>query len=48
MIDDLDKKIIALIQGDIPIDHRPFAVMAEKIGVTAHMIIWSTKRSDII
>ncbi|MBN1627559.1 MAG: AsnC family transcriptional regulator [Deltaproteobacteria bacterium] len=34
MIDDLDKKIIRLIQGDIPVDPRPFAVLAEKAGIT--------------
>ena len=33
-IDDVDKKIIGLIQGDLPLDPRPFAVMADKIGVT--------------
>jgi DNA-binding Lrp family transcriptional regulator len=34
MIDDLDKKIIALIQGDLPLDPRPFAVMADQLGIT--------------
>ena len=34
MIDDLDKKIIGFIQGDLPLDLRPFAVMADKIGIT--------------
>ena len=34
MIDDLDKKIISLIQGDLPLDPRPFAVLADKIGIT--------------
>ena len=34
MIDDLDKKIIGLIQGDLPLDPRPFAVMAEQLGIT--------------
>ncbi len=34
MIDELDKKIIGLIQGDLPLEARPFAVMAEKIGIT--------------
>ncbi len=33
MIDELDKKIIGLIQGDLPLDPRPFAVLAEKIGI---------------
>ena len=34
MIDELDKKIISLIQGDLPLDPRPFAVMAQEIGIT--------------
>ena len=34
MIDDLDKKVISLIQGDLPLDSRPFAVMAKEIGIT--------------
>lgn len=34
MVDELDKKIIGLIQGDLPLDPRPFAVMAERIGIT--------------
>jgi len=34
VIDELDKKVISLIQGDLPLDRRPFAVMAEKIGMS--------------
>jgi DNA-binding Lrp family transcriptional regulator len=34
MVDELDKKIIALLQGDIPLAPRPFAVMADQIGIT--------------
>jgi DNA-binding Lrp family transcriptional regulator len=34
MIDDLDKKIIHLIQGDLPLDPRPFAVLARTIGIS--------------
>ena len=34
VIDDLDKKVIGLIQGDLPVDRRPFAILAEKIGMT--------------
>ena len=34
MVDELDKKIIGLIQGDLPLHPRPFAVMAERIGIT--------------
>ena len=33
MIDDLDKKIINLLQKDIPIDPRPYKVMADQIGI---------------
>jgi len=39
MIDELDKKIISLIQGDLPLDARPFAVLAEKIGITEDQLI---------
>jgi DNA-binding Lrp family transcriptional regulator len=34
MIDDLDKKVIGLIQGDLPVEKRPFAILAEKIDIT--------------
>jgi DNA-binding Lrp family transcriptional regulator len=34
LIDELDKRIIALIQGDLPLDPRPFAVMADQLGIT--------------
>ncbi len=34
MIDDLDKKVIGLIQGDLPVEPRPFASLAEKLGIT--------------
>ena len=34
LIDELDKRIIALIQGDLPLDSRPFAVMADQLGIT--------------
>ncbi len=33
MITEKDKKIISLIQGDIPLDTRPFAIMAEQAGM---------------
>ena len=33
MIDDLEKKIIHYLQGDLPLTVRPFAVLAEKIGI---------------
>ncbi|MFO7989987.1 MAG: Lrp/AsnC family transcriptional regulator [Desulfotignum sp.] len=34
MITDLEKKVIALLQTDIPVVPRPFRQMAEKIGIT--------------
>jgi len=39
MLTDLEKKIIASIQGDIPIVSRPYQVLAETIGVTEETII---------
>ena len=33
-LDETDKRIIGLIQGDLPSDLRPFAVLAEKIGLS--------------
>ena len=34
MITDLEKKVITLLQTDIPVVQRPFRQMAEKIGIT--------------
>ena len=34
MIDELDKKIIGLVQNDLPLDPSPFALLADKIGIT--------------
>jgi DNA-binding Lrp family transcriptional regulator len=34
MIEDTDKKIISQIQKDLPVHKRPFAEMAEKIGIS--------------
>ena len=39
MITELDKKIISLIQGDLPLDRKPFAVMAKKIGISEQKFI---------
>jgi len=33
MLDDLEKKIIHYLQGDLPLTAKPFAVLAEKIGI---------------
>ncbi len=34
MLTDLEKKIISMLQTDIPVVKRPFLEMAEKIGIT--------------
>jgi DNA-binding Lrp family transcriptional regulator len=34
MIDALDKKVIQLVQGDLPVHPRPFAILAERLGIT--------------
>ena len=34
MIDELDKKIIGFLQKDLPLDPRPFAVLADQIGIS--------------
>ncbi|MBW2609847.1 MAG: Lrp/AsnC family transcriptional regulator [Deltaproteobacteria bacterium] len=39
MIDELDKKIIGLIQKDLPLDPRPFALLADKIGITEDQFV---------
>jgi DNA-binding Lrp family transcriptional regulator len=49
-IDDLDKRIIALIQGDLPLDPKPFAVMADQLGITEDEFmerVRSMKRSGV-
>ncbi len=39
MLTELEKKTIALIQGDIPVSKRPYQELAEKIGVTEEELI---------
>ena len=39
MIDEFDKKVISLIQGDLPVDPRPFAMLADQIGLTEAQFI---------
>jgi DNA-binding Lrp family transcriptional regulator len=43
MIDELDKKVISLLQGDLPLNPRPFSVMAEKIGITEEEFVARVK-----
>ena len=45
MIDEIDKRIINLIQGDLPLTPRPFAGMAEKINITEDQFI---ERANIL
>ena len=39
MLTDLEKKVIASIQGDIPIVSRPYQVLAETIGIPEETLI---------
>jgi DNA-binding Lrp family transcriptional regulator len=39
MLDDLDKKIIALIQGDLPLTAQPYTELAQKIGITEELLL---------
>jgi len=39
VIDELDKKVISLIQGDLPLNRKPFAVMADKIGMSEEELL---------
>ena len=39
MLTDLEKKVIASIQGDIPIVSRPYQVLAEEIGISEETLI---------
>jgi DNA-binding Lrp family transcriptional regulator len=51
MIDDVDKKVIRLIQGDLPLELRPFAVLAAKAGISEEEFverIASLKKKGII
>ena len=43
MIEDIEKKIIALIQGDIPVTPRPYLELAEKIGISEEEFISALK-----
>ena len=44
MIDPLDKKIIAQIQGDIPLEARPFAAIAARLGIQETEVIERIRR----
>jgi DNA-binding Lrp family transcriptional regulator len=51
MIDDVDKKVIQLIQGDLPLDLRPFAKLAKQAKISETEFVErvaSLKRRGII
>lgn len=51
MINELGKQIINLIQGDLPLAPRPFAVLAERLGISESVLlaeIRKLKESGII
>jgi DNA-binding Lrp family transcriptional regulator len=41
MLTELDKKIIASIQGDIPITERPYLKLAENLGISEELLLKS-------
>jgi len=43
MVDDPDKKIIGLLQDDMPMDPRPFAIMADQVGITEEQFLSMVK-----
>ena len=42
-MDQLDKEVISRIQGDLPLVSRPYAAMAEEIGITEEEFIERVK-----
>jgi siroheme decarboxylase len=44
MLEETDKKIISQIQKDLPVHPQPFAMMAEKIGISEDEFIERVKR----
>lgn len=34
MIDELDRKVVRLLQGDLSLDRSPFALMAKELGIS--------------
>ena len=51
MIDDVDKQVIGLIQGDLPLEPRPFLRLAEQAGMSEEAFverIRSLKEREVI
>ena len=43
MIEELEKKIIRYLQGDLPVTLRPFASLADKIGIREEDLLEKTR-----
>ncbi len=43
MLTELEKQIIAMIQGDIPVTERPYLELAEKLGIEESLFIETLK-----
>jgi len=39
MVDEIDKKIIGFLQRDLPVESRPYKIMAEQIGITEDIFL---------
>ena len=39
MLSDIEKKVIALIQGDLPVTEKPYLEIAEKLGLSEEEIL---------
>ena len=46
MIEEIDKKIISQIQRDLPVHPKPFALLAEKIGISEEVFLERVKASQ--
>lgn len=44
MPEELEKKIISHIQGDIPLHKKPFKILAEKVGISEQEFLDTIKR----
>ncbi len=44
MLSELEKKIIAAVQGDLPLTPRPFAAVAQRVGTTEEVVLETLNR----
>ncbi len=40
MLNDLEKKVVAAIQGDMPVSARPYREIAERVGSEENTVLW--------